>query len=329
MAIFNNLNIYQKMNFIVLNIQAIIGVLGIIGNLLVIIVFMRQSLRKYSYSFYCQMKAFADIVVLLFGLRNWANFFFDANLELVSEFLCVIGQFMPFMAGAFALGILVLISLDRVLTVIYPNRFKWLKKRWFQVMIVFVIAIYTIGLNLVLPLNTRYAVFQVRNRTVIFCMVPQAISNLQSWLRNGNILLIILGINNFLNIKLVKYIVSSRKRVANNSQASRISGKDRKMAVSAIGLGLTALFCKLPLGIINILTTYLSMPFDQTIMIIYIAVTVLVLENAASFFINMFFNTMFYSEFMRMLGVKTVIQLSATGKRTASNTNNQINANTN
>lgn len=317
---FNDLTIYLKVNYVFLNIQFAIAVVGMIGNILVILVFARKSLRKYSYSFYCQMKACGDMIVLLYAYRNWANFVLDSNLDLTAPFFCVLNQVLPYVAGAFALEILVIMSLDRLLTVAYPNRFKLIKKKWLQVLVVILVAAYSWGINIVLPFNTQYTVTQVGTQTIISCTISAAISIIQSWIRNGNILFIILIVNNSLNIKLIWFIISSRKRVANNSQ-TRSTSKDRKMAISGIGLSLTALICKLPLGVVTVISNYQKLPYDQAIMITYISITLLVVENAASFFLNMFLNSMFRDELFKMLGLLRLTQFSLTSSR-GSKTNN-------
>lgn len=327
MAKFNDLTFYMKVNFVLLCIQFTIGIIGFIGNILVILIFSRRSLRKFSYSFYCQMKACGDNIVLLFTFRNWANFILDANLDLISASFCVINQVLPYIGGAFAFSNLFLMTLDRVLTIIYPNKFKSWKKKKCQIMVVVLVLIYSVSINIVLPFNTSYVIVQEaennQSESVRNCVVPPKILTLHSFIFFGNILVVILVVNNALNIKLIKFILSSRKKVGNNLH-SRTSLKDRRMAISGIGLSLTALFCKLPLGIATIVTTYLSMPLDQAIVILYSSITLLVVENAASFFINMSLNSMFKLEFFKMVEFKR-----KTHKINKNNNNNNNNVDTN
>lgn len=134
--------------------------------------------------------------------------------------------------------------------------------------------------------------------------MPSNILSIISWFANGHILVIILVINNACNIKIILFILASRKRVATNSQNANF-GKDRRMAISGMGLCFTALVCKLPLQVVMFLADYMSWPLDQTIMIVYIAITLLVVENAASFFVNISLNSSFRIEFLKMIGVET------------------------
>lgn len=134
--------------------------------------------------------------------------------------------------------------------------------------------------------------------------MPSNISSIISWFANGHLIVIILVVNNACNIKITLYILASRKRVATNSQNANFN-RDRRMAISGIGLCFTALVCKLPLQIVMFLADYMSWPLDQTIMIMYIAITLLLVENAASFFVNISLNSSFRVEFLKMIGVET------------------------
>lgn len=320
---FNSLSTFSKTNYIFICIQFGIGVVGIILNILVICVFSRKNLRDFSYSFYCKTKSCSDLIILFYVFRNWGQFVMDADLDIVTQVVCVINKVMPHLASIFSLFILVVISLDRLLAVLYPNRFAFLKRRWFQAAVLPVAALYSCGLNLVLPLNTQYVVSQVGNQTVRSCVVPAAITVAHSWIRNINLLTIILIINNAINIKLIGYIVSSRKKVAANGQI-RGSRKERKMIVSAIGVGFAALVLKLPQGTVQIANNYLKLPSDQNTLMVYTAITFQCLEYWAMFLVNMFFNSMFSLEFWQMFGMRRSQQVSTTGNK-RSNTNNKSN----
>lgn len=214
----------------------------------------------------------------------------------------------------FSLSILMIISLDRLISVMYPNRFGVLKKRWFQVLVLFVALVYSCGLNIVLPLNMQYSETQVGNQTLKSCVVPASINLVHSWIRNTNILVIILIINNAINIKLIAFIVSSRNKVATSTQ-SKISKKEKKIIISAIGLGFTALVCKLPLGTVTIISYYVKLPSDQNSMMSNVAVTLLPFEYSAMFVVNMIINSMFYAEFLAMFGFKSQVMTSTTGNK--------------
>ena len=124
---FFSLNTYQQVTYILLNVQMIEAIIGIIGNIFVFIVFSRPNLKKHSYSFYCRVMATTDIGVFLYCFRNWAAYFLDANLDVVSPFFCSISQFVIYILGGVSFVMLTLISADRMVTIVYPNRFTFIK----------------------------------------------------------------------------------------------------------------------------------------------------------------------------------------------------------
>ena len=127
-----NLNTLQQLNYIFQNIQVLVGIFGIIGNVLNITVFMRKRFKNLSFSFYNIVLGVIDIIVLLHTFRHWAAFMFDADIDLVSQFFCTIDEYQPLIASHCSLLVLTLISVDRLITIAYPNRLNVIKKKWFQ-----------------------------------------------------------------------------------------------------------------------------------------------------------------------------------------------------
>lgn len=129
---FYNLNIIQKINYIFLCLQISIAVIGIIGNTLNIVVYMRKRFKNISFSFYNKVLAFVDIIVLLHSSRHWAASMLDANIDTVAPFLCSSMEYLSVVATFTSLYLLMFISIDRLITIAYPNRFNVIKKKWFQ-----------------------------------------------------------------------------------------------------------------------------------------------------------------------------------------------------
>lgn len=304
MVDYKNLNYFQRISYISQNVQVIVSLFGIIGNILVICVFFRRSLRKYSYSFYCQLKALGDTIVLLYTFKNWSSNVLDANLDTVSPFFCLTSVYAAFSLDVWCMCLLALISLDRLLMVMYPNRFEPLKNRPLQIVFISALLIYSLAVNIILPLNTSFVTSQIGNQTTqSACLASPEILAEHSWIFVGNILVLILLVNNAVNIRLIVFIVSSRRKVANHHESGTTnrstSFRDRKFAITSIGQSLIAVTCKLPLGIVTIASNYLNLDFDTFMSLISISVSIINIEHAAAFYVSMFINTVFYQEFMR------------------------------
>lgn len=319
---FNSLNYYQKINFIFRNITTAISIFGILGNILVICVFSRKSLRKYPYSFYSQIKACGDCVILLYCINTWSSFTFNADLDLVNAFFCKFDLYFVYVMTIMCLSFLVLISMDRLVSIAYPNRFKFLKTTWFKISILGVIITYSFLVNMILPLNTNLIVLGTGNQTTKRCDIDFDAFTKQSWLSVGHNIAIIFLANNILIIKLVWFITSSRRKIANNiGNNQRTSSKDRKFAISAIGLSLVAFGCKLPLSVTIIVTSMINLTdLDLHFAIISIDLTILAMENAASFYVNLSLNSLFYQEVRQILGLSSFLETTTTTKNNNTNT---------
>ena len=302
---YHSFNIYQKLTFVFVNIQALLGLVGIICNILVICVLRRKPLNKYSYSFYWQIIACTDIFILLHTIRNWANYVFDVDLSRLSTLFCKINEFQPYVVSYISLWILALISFDRLVVIVYPKRFKILNERWFQISLALIIIVYSLLVNIQLPLYFR---LEERNVTVnnsslktYVCYLPLEILNVTSYIGFIHIILLNLVINNILHLKIIHFLyISRRNRASNSSIQMRSLIRNRKVAFSTIGLNISSCFYKMFFVFGIYIATVYEFNADQFKLIYTISVTVTVIDNCDLFFINMFFNSMFYEEFFKM-----------------------------
>lgn len=239
---------------------------------------------------------------------------FDADLDTVNTFFCNFDLYFVYVNTIMCLSLLVLISMDRLVSIAYPNRFKFLKTMWFKLSVLAVIIVYSFLVNLMLPLNTEIVFVPMENRVIKMCTFDMNVFTKQSWINVGHNVVLIFLINNGLIIKLVWFITSSRRKIANNSSNStKTSSKDRKFAISAIGLSLVAFVCKLPLNITIIVTSMIDMTdFDMHFGIIAVTLAILGLENAASFYVNMALNSVFYQEVRLMIGLNAKMEFTNT-----------------
>lgn len=309
---FYQLDTYGRIKFVFQNLQILIALVGICGSLLTFCVFSRARLRKYSYSFFSRAIAVSDIIVLIHSFRHWASNILEADIDLVNQFFCSIGEFQPYSATMTSLWLLTLMSLDRLTTIVYPNRFKLLKSRWTQFLLVSVVVVYSMLMSINLPLNFRLVTFNYTSimvdstnltETIHVCSISAEASNRHSWIVLGNIIIVNIFLNNVLNIRMIRYVFASRRNVAVfNHQACKSSVRDRKFAISSIGLNFCCLIFKLPLTIGFLVLGYLKVDPDLFDMVFTICVTISTIDNCDSFFVNMIVNTSFHDEFVEMVG---------------------------
>ena len=118
----------------------------------------------------------------------------------------------------------------------------------------------------------------------------------------------------------IKTIFDSRSRLkANNksqsnqqsSKKTTIKAKDVKFAFTSIALNVTFLLFVFPTNFLDILVYFISFDFDLAYVI---SETFYHLNFAVVFFINLWFNSIFKNEFMKMVGIKSSNFNSVNGK---------------
>ncbi|PVD35156.1 hypothetical protein C0Q70_06437 [Pomacea canaliculata] len=102
-------------------IAPFIIIIGLLGNLLVIIVFERLHFRKSSTLLHMFVLAFNDSVILCLGpVRYWTKEVFQFDLATISDFGCRLNFFVLYTSLDFSAWILVSVSVERVVSVHKP-----------------------------------------------------------------------------------------------------------------------------------------------------------------------------------------------------------------
>ena len=246
---FNNseiINEFVTKNTTFVIIQAAIGLIGIICNILAICVFERKQLKKHSYSFYWKVKAFMDSWLHVHTFRRVTNHFLNVDIDLISPFFCRFNEYQPFVACTIAVFIETMITLDRYLLIVHKDQFKIFKTRSFRVALISFIVVYSLLANIHLPLYYRLDEVSTTNGTTQICHIPNREWKINSTIFLINIISISFIINPILDIKLIYHIFSTRNQERLFTRSAIIN---RNFAISAIGLNMNNVIIELPIFI--------------------------------------------------------------------------------
>lgn len=192
----NDWNIYTKISIVLQNIAGVVALVGVAGNALVVGLLFSPALRKHSYSFYCQAKALTDALILLDVLLIWNSSLTGVVIQNLSMFLCSLVVCVRHWANTCGFWLLVLISLDRLLTVVYSNRFRSLKTRCSQISAVVVVSVFSCFANAIIPMNIRWHVipnftFDGKKQ----CYVTRTGLKTHTWIMFGHMMALVLFVN--------------------------------------------------------------------------------------------------------------------------------------
>ena len=292
-------NYYHRSNSVSKNIQALISLVGITCNILSILVFERQKLKKFSYSIYWKTMSIFDSLILLNIIRHWIRDFLEVDIDLISPSFCRFSVYLSYVAGAISMCLESLIIFDRFFIIVHPNRFKIIKQRRFQITAISLSIVYCLLINVNLPLNYR---LDESIDGTLTCHVAIRVIKLQMLVVLLHVLISNVIINPILDIKIIYRIISTRGNV--NKRLNRLTSSDWQFAVSAIGLNMNSLFFKLVFMLCNLLPIFFKLGNSQIEMIFSIGLCVMLIERVDIFFINMIVNSTFRQEFLSMFGIK-------------------------
>lgn len=285
---------------------------NIVGNILTILVFRRKRLKSTSYSIYfCSLMSF-EIIGLVYAFRYWARFFLGFDVRLINSFFCKSDKFVTFSTGIAADCFLTIILADRLLAVIFYNRFKILKKSWFQKLVVAVVLFYSTSINSFFIFNhdlTRINQNEHDKSWMNFTYICEKNHDRYERVEQAIVIINLVGsilLNTIMHIILLVFIFQSRQKL-NRKRARLFWIKDVKFAVSTSVLTLFELSCKLFFGLIQAKSSSLkrNISLEEYQAYYYMGLNIITLSYGATFYFNLIFNSIFYEEFLALLRVAT------------------------
>ena len=297
-----NLSKYEKITFIFQNLQVLIALVGITGNVLSYVVFLRKPLRNQSYSFYFRIISWTDSLVLLHLFRHWFRVVLGIDLNLLGPIFCRFDEYQPYVAASTSFWLRTLILFDRLIRLAYHQHLLVLRRKWFQLTSVLLIIAFNCLLHIILPLNYRLETTERSdNSTLLVCHLPPKILGI-------NLIYVIVNLSIWsictfiFEFKLVFFVFKLGYRVRNSHNASTI--KDRKFAISSMIISFVNVFCLFTFIITSSIAILLRLEPDLRDLMFTLGITVSNLNFVFVFFINLFVNSIFYNEFLSLFGIK-------------------------
>lgn len=273
---------------------ALIGI-GIIGNVITILVFLRKTFRSNSISTYCIALAIIELLSIIQFISNITFLAYNANLADLSDSLCKLVYFSGVLLSSNKPWITVAFSVDKLLSM-RTRSILILKKKWFQWSTIAAIFLFNAALFLYYPILikrsekspgnfmcdlTTMGFFKIHSILVLIetCFIP----------------LIIMAITSIFTIRL---LIKSRNAVVGNGQGSKErKSRDRKYAVSSVTFNIMFIVLKLPISTFYFLNAFFNY-YD--LYFIKIGTTLFFLNSSLSVCLHLVTNSLFRREFLTL-----------------------------
>ena len=292
---------YSMLNFIIF---------GAIGNFMCFRIFTLTKLNKYPISIYFRAISIFDSVMLIHGVHFYIRDNSTFNMKYVDSILCKMWPYFLYAIGPISGWLMVIVSLDRFLSIMFPRRFPLIHKSSFQLAIIFSIVVCNYVLYSSMIWRSEFqSVSNGTNKCVQYFNIDSSIYLID--LINSALLPFLIMF--FMSISLITFVHRSRSRSRSNNSSSS-SKRDIKFAITVVSLNIMFFVLNLPICISNLPFLSLGSSFGDISAAFYYA------SYSLGFYVQFLVNSDFRHEFLRMVKIK-VNDVSSTEMGRTSNYN--------
>jgi hypothetical protein len=309
-------DIYQQIRTIIVYSFILIIILGIVFNTLAFIVFSRKRFKRTVFATYFRFLIITDTLSLLMPLNKILEINYNIYIEKISNTLCKLRMYVPYVISPISAWILVIISLDRWMSIVISNKFLIRKKSGFQILICILI----IGFNLIFYTpSLSFGLEEIKfidNLTNESSKMYSCSSNLTllSWMDAFQGCFLPFSLMISFSCLTIIFIFNTRKKTIisttnNNNKQSSIKKRDIRFAIVSVSVNVIFLILNSPFTLVNLLD---DSTMDQTIydFLLSIRLFLYYFNFCLVFFINLGVNSTFRDEFLNMISKKDTSSLN-------------------
>ena len=269
--------------------------IGLIINPISFIIFSRKRFKNATFSTYYRCFILFQTFSLILPINKMFELNFKIYFDSMSDLMCKLKYFYGYFNIANAAWFLVVISIDRFLSITYPVGFLCRKKKWFQ----FLTFCFIINFNITFLTPTWFYYIKKTSQTINDTNIINYCISHAVWvdfLELFHQVLIPFMLMILFTVSTASYVFKSRK-LTNNTKTIK---NDLKFTVLSISFNILFLLFNFPHFLLYMMKEY-SHLFDEDSINLFellqsFAYFLLYLNLISTFFINYFINSMFRKE---------------------------------
>jgi hypothetical protein len=292
--------------------REVVNLVGIIGNIISFLVFCRPVFKKNSIRVYACALAIFDCFTLNQLYVDFGLIFFDYYPPDHSDITCKIYYYISTAFSCIPPWILVVFSIDKILSMKKSPKFKLFKKRFFQLTLIAVFAIVNILIFseiLVLLVRTP-EIDDISSNLTLLCdstVMPYANIVGAMYLLLGGIVpfVIMLGTS----ISIARLLSHSRQKSIGDRKialARRRKSRDFKFAVTSLTFNFLFIALKLPLVLYYVISSF---NIDTPSVYFYISTLLFFINSSISFLVHFVSNSIFRKQFYLLIKCRSSLSV--------------------
>jgi len=288
---------------------------GLLGNISGLIVLSRKNMGKLGIRNVYIYLHISDSIFISQSIISYMQYGYDFDPTKSSISFCKIFNYLNYSLSLMSPMLIVYVSLERYITIMYPKRFRFFKTHKFQLAYLLIVvifnSIYYLGIAFYFGFVPVSDSTNSTNQSLIIQCTFTTTDSLivLSWMDLVN-RAIVPPILMILGSFLLSYsIFQSRRKVASNQSITEKKNfkKDMKFTITSIFLNLIYVILNLPISITIFLPNY------QSRSIYVFSFFLFYFSYGVNFYIILMFNSIIRNEFLNLFGfVKTHPRTSQT-----------------
>ena len=223
---------------------------GLVGNLLMFKVYSQKSLSKLSFSTYMRAIAIANLLINIYAIILYVSQKFEFNIHLSSPVMCKSLIFIASLLSPMSSWFEVAAGLDRFLSIVYRNRYKFVQKPRFRILAVIVISVVIMAINSHILFNFYLKKFYIPSKKMVMSVCYTYDGNPIGYIDFANSTVIPFAFMLFTSILTFGSVIASRKKMRKSisriNRLRRIRVRDMKFGITIICLNLAFLVLNAP-----------------------------------------------------------------------------------
>ena len=269
---------------------------GLIGNLLAFSIFSRNKFQNTIFSTYYRVLLLMDLFVILTKLELIIYINQLPTFRIISSLTCKITTYLIYLNPAISAWILVLISVDRFLSIYMPGKFLFRKQIKNQLMACLIVTIYNciIFIPAIVSSGLRLNLSNTNNNT-INCHKGDLV-HLNDLIELINSILITFIIMILCTIFTILAIFKSRNKSSSSSNQAK---RDIRFAIVSIALNISFFVLTFPQDFYVLIDFILSLKVDNHAFLILSMLKTF--HFGTTFYLTIILNQTFRNEFFNLI----------------------------
>ena len=290
-------------------IYPVVALIGLIFNVLSFFIFSRKKFKNTVFWIYFRFLIIFDCLTQFLPVNRFLELGLDIKIRNISNFLCKFRFYYVYSIFPVSGWTLAFVSIDRFVSITFPNRFTIRKTVSFQIFICIIIMTFNLiyySPNLFFYLDEFKQFDNDTNRTVAIhkCNDPGIPLELMHLI--GSTLAPFITMILFTTFTLIS-IFNMRKTTSTSHQQKKSRSKDKRFAFITISLNFVFLAFNIPYGIFANISDFFEKS-DLIDLIMSICLLLIYANFSTTFFINFLVNSMFSNEFKTIFFKRTTVK---------------------